>query len=119
MNKVVGLAGPATLAIVSLHSEGLAPGTATYKALDYLLDGLLTSSGQLTSNQVLVGRNFGNPLFVYLAQGVDRKQWMSFVELLKKDVRAESEILVIDEVQGFEDLKKMTPPDLHARFRVK
>jgi hypothetical protein len=113
MSKVLDLVTKSTLALIWLQKEPSAPTSELYRDVDYLLDGLLTSSLRDTQpkNQVLMARNFGRPLYVVVLGSVVPVEIKNLMELAAKDLHAESEILVIDEIGGSKDLEKLLPPN--------
>jgi hypothetical protein len=75
---------------------------------DYLLDGLLTASVdalQNSSAQLFVGENFGSPFYVMIVRASKEAEIQSFLQLIKKDLGAESNIIVIDEKSSFETVR--------------
>lgn len=93
----------------------------TYKAVDYLLDGLLTLSLNThseLSSRLIVGKSFGSPLHVFIMKEFKAKEYSSFLELLKKDLTSESSILVIDESNFYQDILKHTPSEIRSNLNL-
>ncbi len=114
LSKVTSL----TRSIIWLTQEVSAT-SATYKAIDYLLNGLLTAS--LHSNpeaqsRVIISTNFSFPFHVYVTKEIVPVEYQSFLKLLKKELTSESTILVIDENDAQKILTKATPADIQAKF---
>lgn len=109
MNDLIGKITPQTYGIVWLV-EDLSPSNPNYTAIDYLLDGLLTAnlsvSGQ-QSSRVIVADSFDHKIHVLISREPQSSEFESFVSLFQKDLRVESDIVVIDEVKGLEKLRKL------------
>lgn len=78
-----------------------------YSDIDYLLDGLLTahlSEAGTVSSRVLMGQNFGRSLYIMIVHQLKQSEMDSFLSLFQ-DLTTENDILVIDEVNGFEKLR--------------
>ena len=113
MSKVLDLVTKSTLALIWLQKEAASPTSDLYRDVDYLLDGLLTSSLRESQpkNQVLMARNFGRPLYVTIASSVVAIEIKNLLDLASKDLAPESEILVIDEIGGLKELEKLLPAE--------
>lgn len=121
MNEIIQEVTPLTKAIVWLRPETISAQNVHYKALDYLLDGLLTATLKDSSNStsLLVGKNFNQKLFVFATMKDPRKTELeSFFSLLEKDMGAEDRILVVDDVEGREDFLRLIPKKLLSHFHV-
>lgn len=114
MSKVLDLVKPSTLALIWLQKGPAAAASALYRDVDYLLDGLLTSSlkDSQPKHQVLMARNFGRPLYVVVSESVVPVEIKNLMDLAAKDLVETSEILVIDEIGGIKDLEKLLPPKM-------
>ena len=88
--------------------EEVTPGNSHYSEIDYLLDGLLTASLDSIKNssaQLIVGESFGSPFYVMIVKTFREAEILSFLQLIKKDLGAESNIIVIDEKGSFETVR--------------
>lgn len=118
MSDLLSKVTPLTRSIIWLTQE-VTTTSATYKTIDYLLNGLLTAS--LSSNpeaqsRVIISSNFSFPFHVYVTKEIVPGEYQSFLKLLEKDLTSESTILVIDENDAQKVLTKATPPDIQAKF---
>lgn len=112
---------PLTRALVWLAPSELDFRTTNYRAVDYLLDGLLTASlnSSPTSDLVLVGKNFNRELFVLILRSeLEKTQVENFLSLLEKDLGTEDKILILDEAKKREDFRRLVPqkilPHIHS-----
>jgi len=121
MNDLLEQVTPRTRAILWLTKEEVTSSLPIYKGIDYLLDGLLTASllsTSLETSMVIVGKNFGNPLYVFIAKTLPPKELESFLDLLKPVVSAENDILVVDEMDELKNLQKRSPDEIKKKFRM-
>lgn len=121
MSDLVQEVTPLTRAIVWLRPAGISGQSAHYRDMDYLLDGLLTASLKDNSapSSVLVGRNFDKKLFIFSSEkDVVKKDWESFLSLLEKDLGSEDKILIVDDVEGRENLLKLVPQKFLSHFHL-
>ena len=121
MSDLVQEVTPLTRAIVWLRPADISSQSAHYKDMDYLLDGLLTATLKENSapSSLLVGRNFDKKLFIFSSEKEPvRKEWESFLSLLEKDLGSEEKILIVDDVEGRENLLKMVPQKLLSHFHL-
>jgi hypothetical protein len=120
MNKLLSLVKPSTRAIIWLVNHPN-PKNVYYQEIDYLLNGLLTAklNQELSPTpQVLINENFGNNFFVMLSGSISTKDFTHFFELISSDLEEENDILVIDEIEGFSDLRKSAPKLIANKFRI-
>jgi hypothetical protein len=109
MNELRRVVTPLTAGIIWFVKDETKLSNPHYKEIDYLLDGLLTANlkaSTVTTSRVIVGQNFNKPLYVMILKEPKREEIESYVALFKKDLVAESDILVIDEWNGLPELKK-------------
>ena len=121
MNELLEQVTPLTKAVLWLTKEEVSPSQPVYKGLDYLLDGLLTASlisTNLETSLVIVGKNFGNPLYVFVARTLPPKELESFLGLLKPVLLPENDILVIDEMDEVKNLQKRSPDEIKKKYRM-
>lgn len=121
MNDLIQEVTPLTKAIVWLRPETISAQDPHYKALDYLLDGLLTATlkDSATSTSLLVGKNFNKKIYVFATMKDPKKTELeSFFSLLEKDMGAEDKILVVDDVEGREGFLRLIPGKLLPHFHV-
>ena len=120
MNDLIQEVTPLTKAIVWLRPETISAQNPHYKAIDYLLDGLLTATLKENNSQsfLLVGKNFNRQLFIFASKGPEEKELNSFLSLVEKDMKAEDRILVVDDVEAREKFLKLIPQKLLPHFHV-
>lgn len=121
MNDLIQEVTPLTKAIVWLRPETISSQNGHYKALDYLLDGLLTATLKDNTNttSLFVGKNFARQIYVFATMKDPRKAELeSFFSLLEKDMGAEDRILVVDDVEGREGFLRLIPGKLLPHFHV-
>lgn len=121
MNDILSKVTPLTRGIIWLHETELKPSSATFKNVDYLLNGLLTAglkSAPQISSRVIMGTNFHSPLHVYVASKIVKEEFESFLKLLKKDIGIESTVLVIDEADAFNHLMEKTPKEMKSLLHL-
>jgi hypothetical protein len=100
MSELISHVSKQVKAIIWIPGSELKTTDATYKSVDYLLDGLLTAKfNQLENlgNQVLLGKSFGENLFVFISETGAEKELQNFKTLLKPELTAETEVLVLNE----------------------
>lgn len=121
MNDLVQEVTPLTRAIVWLKPAEVSQNDTNYKAIDYLLDGLLTATLKENSNAtaLLVGKNFDRQIYVFATTKDPRKNELeSFLSLLEKELVSEDRILVVDDVDGRESFLRLIPQKLLPHFHV-
>jgi hypothetical protein len=109
MNDLIKQVTPLTLGIIWFVKDESDLSNPHYREIDYLLDGLLTANlkvSKIDSSKVIVGQNFNKSLYVLILKEAKASEIQSYVSLFKKDLTAETDILVIDEWKGLPDLKK-------------
>lgn len=109
MNDLKKIVTPLTRGIIWLPKEQELNRNSHYADLDYLLDGLLTANLKEADNsftsKVIIGNNYGKLLYVYVVKEIQPNETESFVALVKKDLMAEHDILIIDETDSSKNLK--------------
>lgn len=120
MSNLVPQVTPLTRGIIWLSKDAPKPANEIYKGIDYLLDGLLTSSLKEVTNehQIFLGQNFGNAIYVLITSEVNKAQLENFMTLVKNGLTAESDILVIDEMGAMGTLQKSAPEDLAQKLKL-
>ena len=115
MNSLVSKITPLTKAIIWLVAAPIDQSTKNYKAIDYLLNGLLTSSinasGKLSSRLLLVD-HFSDKLHVFISHTVNSNEVSHFVRLIEPKLTSENNILLIDETAKFDEINKFITPSL-------
>jgi hypothetical protein len=121
MNNIISQVTPLTRGILWFPKEHLDAASPTYQALDYLLDGLLTStlgSGQAPSSQVLVGSSFNLPIYVFIGTDFKPAELDSYLKLVKPQLLADHDLLVIDDAEVFQSFRTKLPKDMVPQFRL-
>lgn len=119
MSDLIQEVTPLTRGIIWLLKDEPGTDNSYYRDVDYLLDGLLTSNLEVTKNvssRVIVGSNFNESLYVMVVYQLKDKELNSYLSLLK-DLSSENDILVIDEANKYEDLRKSVGK-LSSHFRL-
>lgn len=110
MNSLLDQVTPDTRALIWLTKEDITPTHTFYKSMDYLLDGLLTANHEnlnQRNSHVLMGKNFGQTFFLMIARDLEKKELEGFVTVVGPELKVGQKILVLDETQNFDALKKM------------
>jgi len=110
---------PLTKGILWLSAD-VSPANNHYREIDYLLDGLLTASlveNKDSKSQLIIGENFGKPFYVMIVIEQKENELLSFLQLIKKELGTESNIVVIDEKASLEGIKP-TLKDLIPYFKM-
>lgn len=110
---------PLTRGIIWIIPEQLDVSNSYYSEIDYLLDGLLTAKlniSELTSSCLIVGKNFNRPLYVMIIKKIVPNEVDSFVNLIRKELGQESDIIVIDETNKIGELKNNLK-EIHSHLR--
>lgn len=120
MNDLIQEVTPLTKAIVWLRPDAISPQHPHYKAIDYLLDGLLTATLKENNPEsfLLVGKNFNRQLFIFASKAPEQKELNSFLSLVEKDMKAEDRILVVDDIEAREKFLKLVPQKILPHFHV-
>lgn len=109
MSELIKQITPLTRAIIWIVKDECQPSHPFYGEIDYLLDGVLTANlktnNSLTS-RVIVGKNFDKPIYVMIVKEMKPNELQSFATLVKQDLKAENDILVLDEAHGLEKLQQ-------------
>ncbi len=120
MNSLLNQVTPSTRAIIWLTQADIAPSHSWYKSMDYLLDGLLTANRDSLAqgkSHLLVGKNFGHPFFLLVVRELEKKELDGFVTVVYPELKEGQKILVMDEDQNFESLKKQAPEKIRHFFQ--
>lgn len=121
MNEIISKVTPLTAALVWLAPKELRSSSANYKAVDYLLNGLLTSTlktKNLQESHLLFSENFGNQFKVLILTELGRNSLDGLLKLLEGNKGSESSILVIDELDQFPELAKKFPKEWSSRLQL-
>jgi hypothetical protein len=121
MNDILSQVGPQTRGIIWSTKADVSPQNETYAALDYLFDGLLTSTlttGEEAQSRVLLGESFGQPLYLYITYDQTLKGYGSYLELISPIIYETSDVVVIDEENLFSSLKKKAPEKISKKMRL-
>lgn len=120
MSDLIQEVTPLTKAIVWLRPESVSAQNPHYKAIDYLLDGLLTATLKENNSDsfLLVGKNFNRQLFIFASKSPEQKELNSFLSLVEKDMKAEDRILVVDDIEAREKFLKLVPQKILPHFHV-
>lgn len=121
MSDLIREVTPLTKGIVWLRPEELSSQAEHYKAIDYLLNGLLTATVKNNTNQtsLLMGQNFNKKIFVFTTlKDIKKNELTSFLSLLEKDLGSEDRILIVDDVEGREAFLEHVPKKLLPHFHV-
>jgi hypothetical protein len=121
MNDIVAQVTPLTRGVLWFPAGAIAAQSPTFQALDYLLDGLLTSSLSTTeasSSRTIIGKSFNNDLYVFVAQEVRNNEFDSFLRLVRPQLKSDNDLIVIDEAEIFSKLRNQIPKDLGPQFRM-
>jgi len=109
MNEIKGLVTPLTRGVIWLTRKENDSFNPVYKDLDYLLDGLLTANVRKNdggkSSRVIVGKNYGELLYVLVVNEVNKSEIRSFISLIKNGLVTENDIIVVDELNSLSSLK--------------
>ncbi len=110
MNEIKGLVTPLTRGVIWLTRKESDSSNPVYKDLDYLLDGLLTANIRkndgIKSSRLIVGKNYGELLYVFVVNEVNKSELRSFISLIKTGLVTENDIIVIDELNSLSSLKE-------------
>ena len=112
MNNLISKISPLTKAIIWLAPAPLNADSTSYKAVDYLLNGLLTSSLNAKddlNSRLLLGDHFSDKLFVFITHNLNISDLHHFVALIEPVMTSENNVLLIDELNKFEELSKNLP----------
>lgn len=112
---------PQTRGLLWLTNEAITSQLPFYKGVDYLLNGLLTSTLKIKEFQncyVLVGENFGKVFYVIVCQDWSENEFRSFFNLVKPQMEEGSHLLLIDENNSFPKVQKLAPPEIRAKIQV-
>jgi len=92
-----------------------------YTKIDYLLNGLLTSTLNENSDcksRLLFADHFHEKIAVFIFQEFKKEEYLSFLELISKDLSNQKHILVIDEENFYTRLLEFTPKDLKSALHL-
>lgn len=112
MNNLISKISPLTKAVIWLAPSPIQKEGTSYKAVDYLLNGLLTSSINAMedlNSRLLLGEHFSDKLYIFIAHNLNSSELNHFVRLIEPGMTSENNILVIDELNKMEELIKGLP----------
>jgi hypothetical protein len=111
MNSLTTQVSPRTRGILWFCAEDLDPRSSAYQGVDYLLDGLLTTSMAMEdwTSKLIVGESFSFPLYVFVARTLRESEFTSFLKLVAPLMESENDLLVS---------RKWIPKDLVPKFRL-
>jgi hypothetical protein len=115
MTEVLSQVGPEVRGIIWFGHETIGPDSETYKALDYLLNGLLTASlsdNPNASSWVILSSNFHYPLLAFIVRKFIPQELESYLTLVRKELNDGNKVLLINEVPGVCVLSDKIPKDL-------
>ena len=121
MTSLLSHVTPLTKGLVWLSSGDVSVEKSYYKEVDYLLNGLLTAtlkSSAANGGHVLLSENFGQPFYVLVSNNFSEKEIASFFELIKSQVHEESNILLIDEIEAFGKVQKISPKEVKSKINL-
>lgn len=122
MSNLISSVTPQTAGILWLRPIEVSTTTPEYQAIDYLLDGLLTATSSSvidSGSKVIIGKNFNRSLTVFIVTDETKPQeFESFFSLIKKDLKADDRILVVDDMNSYEKLRPKIPKDLLTHFHL-
>jgi hypothetical protein len=119
MNNIISQVTPLTRGVLWFPGSNLVPDSDSYKALDYLLDGLITSSlnaSESWDSRVIVGRSFNSSLYVLIVREFNNAEFDSFIRLIKPQLRSDNDLLVIDEAEVFQNIRTKVPKDISSQI---
>ncbi len=108
MTSLLSIVTPLTTGIIWTVRGNPNPQLAYYRDLDYILDGLITSSLKEMPHRgssVLVGKNFGKQLFVLITDGENQSEIANYLSLVEPLLKAESDIVVLDDAGLYSSLE--------------
>lgn len=119
MTDLLNQVTPLTKGIIWLPDGSLETSRRFYREIDYLLNGLLTATlkQSVETSQVLVGENFGESFFVFVGLKTNAKELTNFLDLIKTQLAAETNLLLIDETNSFSQLKSSVPTEVFNRIQ--
>ncbi len=120
MTDLLAQVTPLTKGILWFASNEISVQKSFYKDIDYLLNGLLTSTRNSLpdlNSHVLISENFGKSFYVMAGNNVKEADIRSFFALISTQMEGESEFLVIDETASFAKFQKIIPEVLKNKFR--
>lgn len=119
MSELLNHVSPLTRGIIWLCEGDLNPESRFYREVDYLMDGLLTAhllKNEDHSSMLIVGTSFGQTFYVFIIREFKAPEFKSFLELLKKDLADNNDLLLIDPNNKFEAVKThLKPISSHLR----
>ena len=121
MNEILSKITPLTRSIIWLTDRSDKIQSVNYKAIDYLINGLLTASTSSRPNiesRIFFSNNFGRPFLIYIGQDIKSRDFDSFQTLLQKEMTQESSVLVIDEMDIFHALLTHAAEDIRPRLQL-
>jgi hypothetical protein len=120
MSEIISKVTPLSRGLIWLASH-ITPSSETYKAIDYLANGLLTATLSQTRNfetLVIHAQNYHFPLHIFVVRELKETEFESYLSLLKPNLLSENNILVIDERDGLGELLKSSPKDIQSHYQI-
>lgn len=120
MIDLLALVTPLTAGLIWLVPSTPEPGHGHYAQVDYLTNGLLTSSlnaGAIDSSRLIVTNNFGRSLYVFIVLKPVSSEIRSFADLIERGLKADSDLVLVDEAKLTDEILRMVPAGLHARMK--
>lgn len=121
MNNIINNVSYKTKSILWIPKDGMNPNSSIYKAVNYLTNGLLVSKQNdcaETSSNVLVADHFNDKLFIFIIHKPVNNEIDSFFKIIKNGFATESEILIFDEQNIFDEIKKRIPKELVSYCKI-
>lgn len=121
MNSILSQVTPLTKGLLWLTNGPMTPENPFFRDVDYLLNGLLTAtlkSSEATDGHVLISENFGQTFYVYVGPVSGEKHIRSFFDLIAPQIKQENNLVLIDDVDAYENLTKMAPADIKNKIQL-
>jgi hypothetical protein len=121
MTSLLSKITPLTKGLVWFAKEEINTESSHYREVDYLLNGLLTATLKNQSVHgchVLVSENFGENFYVLIGHTFSEKEIASYFDILKTQLRGESDLLLIDEINSFALIQKIAPDEIKSKIHV-
>jgi hypothetical protein len=117
MDKFLRKVGPLTVGMIWISQKLSNQQSEHFKSLDYLLNGLLSQTLGSQTNEnchVLVSNNFHSNFMTFIFEEFDHEKYLSFLNLIKNELKPERSIIVVDEQKFFTTLLEKTPKELRS-----
>lgn len=121
MNSIVNHVTHKTKGIICFPKDDFGRETETYKAIDYLSNGILTAISKentdINSN-IIVADHFNDKIYIGLFKKLTSNEIENYLKVFNQELTPEDELLIIDEQNLFEDIKKKIPKNLIQNCRL-